>query len=546
MPKVDHDILVVGGGLGGIAAALAAAKMGFQVLLTEETDWLGGQLTTQLVPMDEHPWIESFGCTASYRQLRDGIRSYYRDHYPLTANARSTPQLNPGAALVTRLACEPKVALAVIDQLLAPYVASGRLQVLLQHRPVSVEMDGDVAASVTFADQVTGKSVTKSAAYILDATELGDLLALGDVEHVIGAEAQADTGELHAVSGAAQPLNMQSITACFALSYHPDADYTIDKPTSYDFWNNYRAGFETSPHFSYTPRKNSAFSLFPEPGKFSLWQFRRILYQNHFIPGFFASDLTVINCMHNDYWLEPIVGVDEAAARQNVESARQLSLSFLYWLQTEAPRPDGGQGFPGLRLRPDVTGTPDGLAKAPYIREARRIQAEFTVTEQHVGVEARSGLDRAERFADSVGIGSYRIDLHPSTSGDPSLNIPAYPFQIPLGALLPVRVENLLPAAKNIGTTHITNGCYRLHQVEWNIGEAVGILAAYCLKHGVAPRQVRQSEHLGDYQALLQKHGIPLAWPEFTEGTSYHKAHVNLPGWHWGETDKMSSEWLFE
>ncbi|MGG2474547.1 FAD-dependent oxidoreductase, partial [Rhizobium sp. BR5] len=34
---------------------------------------------------------------------------------------------------------------------------------------------------------------------------------------------------------------------------------------------------------------------------------------------------------------------------------------------------------------------------------------------------------------------------------------------------------------KNIGTTHITNGCYRLHPVEWNIGEVAGMLAAYCL-----------------------------------------------------------------
>ena len=51
----------------------------------------------------------------------------------------------------------------------------------------------------------------------------------------------------------------------------------------------------------------------------------------------------------------------------------------------------------------------------------------------------------------------------------------------PLGALIPVRAENLLPANKNIGTTHITNGCYRLHPVEWSIGEAVGALAVIAL-----------------------------------------------------------------
>ena len=38
---------------------------------------------------------------------------------------------------------------------------------------------------------------------------------------------------------------------------------------------------------------------------------------------------------------------------------------------------------------------------------------------------------------------------------DNYIDISSLPFQIPLGALIPERVENLLPACKNIGTTHI-------------------------------------------------------------------------------------------
>ena len=150
-------------------------------------------------------------------------------------------------------------------------------------------------------------------------------------------------------------------------------------------------------------------------------------------------------------------------------------------MQTEAPRHDGGNGWPGLRLRGDITGTEHGLAKHPYIRESRRIKAEFTVLEKHVGTDERmqvTGMSRedvtAEQFEDSVGVGSYRIDLHPSTGGDNYIDISSLPFQIPLGALIPQRVENLIPACKNLGVTHITNGCYRLHPVEWNIGESAG------------------------------------------------------------------------
>jgi NADPH-dependent 2,4-dienoyl-CoA reductase/sulfur reductase-like enzyme len=96
--ETGADLVVAGGGLGGVAAVLAACRRGHRVLLIEETDWLGGQLTSQAVPPDEHPWIEQFGCTASYRQLREDIRAYYRTWYPLTGKARAWRSLNPGAA----------------------------------------------------------------------------------------------------------------------------------------------------------------------------------------------------------------------------------------------------------------------------------------------------------------------------------------------------------------------------------------------------------------------------------------------------------------
>ena len=131
----------------------------------------------------------------------------------------------------------------------------------------------------------------------------------------------------------------------------------------------------------------------------------------------------------------------------------------------------------------------------------------------------RGAQPRAETFADSVGIGYYRIDLHPSTGGDNYIDISCLPFQISLGALLARRVENLLPACKNIGTTHITNGCYRLHPVEWNIGEAVGLLAGFCMRRSVIPRQVSErADLLSDFQRLLRDQGVALEWLPVTAG----------------------------
>ncbi|GMA23677.1 hypothetical protein GCM10025864_14360 [Luteimicrobium album] len=83
--------------------------------------------------------------------------------------------------------------------------------------------------------------------------------------------------------------------------------------------------------------------------------------------------------------------------------------------------------------------------------------------------------------------------------------------------MVPRRVRNFLAAGKNIGTTHITNGCYRLHPVEWNIGESAGIAAARALRTGVEPHSVLQDENeLEDLQREVSGDGIELRWPAGT------------------------------
>ncbi|MDT0266645.1 FAD-dependent oxidoreductase [Streptomyces sp. DSM 44915] len=527
------DVLIVGGGLGGVAAALAVCRAGHRAVLTEETDWIGGQSTAQAVPPDEHPWVEQFGVTASYRALREGIRDYYRRWYPLRAEARELTDLNPGAGRVSKLCHEPRAALAVLEGMLAPHRAAGRLTVLTEHRPVAAHTDGDRVRAVTLRDLRTGERHTVGAPFVLDATETGELLELAGVEHALGAEARAEHDEPHAPEQA-DPLNQQGITVCFALSHHEGEDHTIERPADYAYWRAYRPAFWPGPLLGFDapdPRTLEPVgrTFVPNPaadplavaadqsadaGDKELWGFRRILARGMHRPGAFDSDVTLVNWPLNDYWDAPLVGLGEEGERRAVAGARELSRSLLYWLQTEAPRPDGGTGFPGLRPRGDVTGTADGLAKAAYVREARRIKAVTTVTERDVAMDL-VGPYGGTRYPDSVGVGAYRIDLHPSTGGDNYVDIASVPFEIPLGALLPRRVTNLLPAGKNLGTTHVTNGCYRLHPVEWNVGEAAGALAAYCLAAGVTPHQVREEEkQLSDFLRRLDRQGVQRHWPD--------------------------------
>ena len=517
------DILIVGGGTGGTAAAMAATNLGRRVALTEETSWLGGQLTSQAVPPDEHPWIESYGRTRRYCAYRNRVRAYYRANYPLTAEAYNHPTLNPGGGFVSALCHEPRVGVAVIDEMLAPAMNRGLLDVYLNHRPIAAETDGDRVSSVTLEDLMTGATRTLSAPYILDATEIGDLLALAKVEYVSGAEPQGQHGELHAPNEAA-PDNVQALTWCFAMAYDPDGEHVINKPDMYDFWHDYVPQLSPQPWpgklIDWTmpnpaTLESSARVLFPPPFWSSLFQYRKII-RNDISTGEKPHEATIVNWPQNDYLPINIIDKPRDVVDRALYEARQLSLSLFYWMQTEASRQDGGQGYPGLYLRGDLTGTNHGLAMAPYIRESRRIEAVFTVTEAHIGAEmlAEVGRNKAVEFYDSVGTGFYRIDLHPSTGGDNYIDVESRPFQIPLGALLPVRVTNLLPACKNLGVTPISNGCFRLHPVEWNIGESAGLLAAFCIKRGVTPHAVRDKPDLFvEFRQLIAHQGVETSFP---------------------------------
>jgi hypothetical protein len=530
--ELSADIVICGGGLGGCAAALAALRNNLNVILTEETDWIGGQLSQQGVPPDEHQWIETHGATQLYRDFRTSVRQYYNRNYPLTETARANKYLNPGDGSVSKLCHEPRVALAILNDMLAPYISSKRLVLLTEYKIVSADVTGSKVRALKAVSQCNGKSVILNAHYFVDATELGDLLPLTGTEYITGTESRKQTGELHAPEKA-NPDNNQAFTVCFAMDYIPGENHIIEKPHDYDFWQNYRPIMDPPwPGKLLDLYYSNPSTLMPKELGFNpegkstapvlnLWNYRRIINKNNFRPDTYLSDITVVNWPQNDYMPGNLIGAGHEEFKNHVDRAKQLSLSLLYWLQTEAPRPDKGYGWPGLRLRRDIMGTEDGLAKYPYIRESRRIKAAFTVLEEHVGKENRSMVTgkttdiTAADFYDSVGIGYYHIDLHPSSSGSNYIDFDSLPFQIPLGALIPERIENLIPANKNIGTTHITNGCYRLHPVEWNIGESAGLLAAFALNKNVIPRAVRERKDLlKEFQDLARSQGIETEWPK--------------------------------
>lgn len=509
---MKFDVAVIGGSLGGVMAAISAAKENKKVFLCEQSDWVGGQLTSQGVPPDENKWIEEQGGTESYHAFREAVRDYYRTLPEIAPEAKERWNLNPGNAWVSRIAHEPAAAEKILRDMMAPYMATGHIVLECETVAVSSVVENDMINAVTVKSLKTGEEKVIEAAYFLDATDCGDLLPVVGAEFRTGAESKEMTGEPEAAD-VADSGDLQAITWVAALELLPeDSDYVPEKPEKYDEY----AAIDV-PHCDckllswYTNKLQGPGTRKlgmndgegNDPASKGLWNYRRIIDTPNFTDG--RNEVTLLNWPQNDYWMGNIF--DDPDAEEHLKRARDLTKCAVYWLQTEAQRADGGKGYK-VRLRPDIMGTEDGLAKMPYIRESRRIVAKRLICEQEI---VRDFTDKPLMVEDSVGVGHYSMDLHMTTKSHNHFMRKTWPFEIPLSAMIPVRIKNLIPACKNIGCTHLTGGCYRLHPIEWNIGEVAGYIAAYCMDKGISMNELLEKD-IEAFQAFLTERGIQLHW----------------------------------
>jgi hypothetical protein len=477
IPEVQCDILIAGAGMGGIGAALAVARHGATACVTEETDWIGGQATAAGVPaLDENKFIEISGASRTYREFRDRIRAAYGG------------VANPGRCYVSALCFEPKVGVAVLEKM----IASPRIRLFLRTAIVDLERSGDRLTSALAWRFDRREALRLRFRYVLDATEAGDLLPMAKVPYVVGSEARADTAEPHAAEKS-NPACVQSFTYPFVVERHDKPQATAAPPPSYDailkrqdftLRMNYPAEFGWRGAFEYrfygddSPVPNNM-----SPGPFFSWRRLRVA----------PTELALMNWPRQDYAAESILDREPSDLARILQTAKQTSLAFLYWMQHDLKHPEIG-------LRADTMGTADGMSKYPYIRESRRMLAKGRVVEQDIVEELQTG-PRARWFDDSVGTGFYMVDIHPCGANEKGRMMMPRPFQVPLATLLPKSDINFLPAGKSIGVTHLTNGAFRLHPIEWMIGEAAGTLAA-----------LGRTTDVRDLQRDLVRAGVPIVW----------------------------------
>ncbi len=535
MKSLHADIVVIGASLGGVLAAASACRAGARVCLVAQHPWLGGQMTAQAVPPDEHPLIESGGASASYRGFREDLRALVRAQPGFLDRATLTPSTNPGDGWVSRLCTEPAHAAAWFERLLAPQVAAGHLRLLRAARPIAATRAGRLITEVvvesacrpamTSAPQgvhspaedprvpaTPSEQIRLRGQLFIDATDTGELLRLADLPYRLGKEAHSEFGEADAPA-VANRLDQQPVTHVMALRWQPQPGPILPAPPSYAFWRAqgvpHHAHALFSPHLPGRERGSSATLPFTGAGgALDWWRYRRIVSGAQWAGG--RADVSLVNWAQNDFALCPLL--DGPKPQHEVEAAaRELSLCLLHWLQTKAPRPDGqggSQGFPEWQLATDILGTADGLAQQTYVRESRRIVARSTLHQS----ELLDGSATARH--DSAGVGWYNLDIHPTCVSGHSVNARVAPFTLPLGSFIPLDCDNLLPGCKNLGVTHLANACTRVHPVEWLTGEVAGLLAAHALAAGRAPAACLDSPaRQAALQMELSAAGIPLAWP---------------------------------
>lgn len=490
MDELIANVLVVGSGTGGTAAAIQAARRGAKTIVVSEFPWLGGMLTSAGVSAPDGNELVAFqtGLWGEFlRELQQRQRSGLDNSW------------------VSFFSYDPRIA----AQVFADWMQELPLHWISERSPLEVLKQGNCIIGVRFADFTVKANIT------IDATELGDLLALAEVPYRWGWELQSKWGEPSAPA-AANPLTER---------------YPVQAPTWVVVMQDF--GESTAPEISAPPHD--------QPAQFaSAWDgYGSEQFLNY---GRLPEGLFMINWPQsgNDYGegIERLIASKEER-EQFLQESRWHSQSFARFIQTQLGRRYGlaDQVFPSI-LHSYGGGA---YAMHPYYRESRRLVGVSTIREQDIlpcpeGRVAPLPVDAAGKVS-AIAIGNYANDHH-----YPGINFPlnpksirwggrstGTPFTIPYGCLIPAETDGLLVCEKNISVSHIANGATRLQPVVMGIGQAAGMAAALCVNLGCQPRELPvrdlQEALLQDEQAraaIIPLFNLPPNHPDWLHWQRYY------------------------
>lgn len=461
----NTDVLIIGGGASGATAGIQAARMGVNVVIAEETNWLGGMLTAAGVSAIDGNHRLPGGLWGEFRQR---LYKYY-----------GGPD-SVATGWVSHTLFEPHVGNQVLKQLAS---AEPRLQVWYNTAWQSVKRE---QGRWTVIVKQGKQQRTISAPILIDATELGDVLAAAGATYRIGMDSRHDTGEEQAPEQANNII--QDLTYVAVLKdYGKNANKTIPRPAGYDA-SVFRCSCDVSDPATFDSPQNNCFKMM---------QYGRLPHNKYMINWPKCG---------NDIYLN-LVESTPAERLAALKEAKLHTLRFVYYLQTEL-------GYKHLGLADDEFPTADKLPMIPYHRESRRVKGLATLTVNEV---AKPYESRLPLYRTGIAVGDYPIDHHhlknPSAPAIDFVKIKVPSYNVPMGSLIPQGIEGLIVAEKSISVSNIVNGATRLQPVVLQLGQAAGTMAALCIQSNKQPAQLSVREV---QQQLLKANGYIMPFIDIT------------------------------
>jgi hypothetical protein len=470
---ISTDVLIIGGGTGGTAAGIQAARYGAKTIIAEPTTMLGGMLTAAGV-----------SCTDGNDALPSGMWQQFRQalyqHY-------ATRKLNTGWVSNTNF--EPGVA----DSIFKAWAAAvPNLTVKYQWQFIKIIKKHNRVIGAVF-EAANKKQYTVLSKIVIDATELGDVLKASGAAYNVGMDDPLATGETEARQ---QNNIIQDLTwAAILKDYGPGADKTIEKPAGYD---------ETLYYCCCTDAPCNATSWNGDKQK--MLNYGKLPRSKNA-----TQDKYMLNWPPhgNDIYIN-VVEASTAERNKAYEKAKQHTLGFIYFLQTRL-------GMKHIGLADDELN--NGMALIPYNREGRRVKGLVQLTANHLKNPYNYNL-----YKTGIAVGDYPIDHHHARYPGkvPEIEFPAVPaFNIPMGCVIPAQIHGLLVCDKSISVSNIVNGSTRLQPVVLLTGQAVGVIAALCVQQNIAPAKlpIRKLQ-----QALLNEQVFLLPFSDVSPAETYWQA----------------------
>jgi hypothetical protein len=548
---IDADLLIVGGNESACAAAVQAARLGVKrIVLVNDIEWLGGQFSAEGVGcMDE--WTTVNGKRAGFPRSGLFFETIERIH---THNTAKYGKASPGNAYCGTETIEPAAAAHIFEELLKPHVASGALRIERGWEPVKVSVEGKRVAAVELAraDETHGPHATHltvRARLTMDASDWGDVIRLSGTKHGAGPDLRSRFGEPSAPEKFDDEgvQEMNPLSWCVVLRETGGKDATIPKPATYDA-RSFAALDKTPPWVD----SDMSAGIYSQSG-WSIYTHRRLVdrWHNGFAPG---TEATFLNWPVQDYPLcqlpqrvvDALEKSEPGASRRNIatlspaqrriifEDVKQHALGMLYHLQTKVHDRVGDfpQSFRYMALT-DEFGTPDRLPPKPYIREGLRLEALTMLTEGDIRAATREPKWAKTMPSDAVFGFQFNIDFHPTRrkfltedrngpwqyvhTPERGWHTDTDRAMFPLRGLVPVEMDGLLGAGKNIGVSSIVQSALRLHGQMMLCGQASATVAAMCLRDSIEPRWIAaDAARVREIQrTLVHNNGGPgvLLWP---------------------------------